>query len=124
MEQREIMEQVNKMLSDNPAKIIKIRDAFDEMFEGRNIGSAQAISDREYERIRYIFRDIDVPLSWCTNKAAVYQLYKAVKTAAASTARLRNLQDLRRRDFSAVSSTKLNSACYSCQLCVCEPAMY
>ncbi|EOS81217.1 hypothetical protein C817_00874 [Dorea sp. 5-2] len=78
MEQREIMEQVNKMLSDNPAKIIKIRDAFDEMFEGRNIGSAQAISDREYERIRYIFRDIDVPLSWCTNKAAVYQLYKAV----------------------------------------------
>ena len=59
MEQREIMEQVNKMLSDNPAKIIKI-------------------SDREYERIRYIFRDIDVPLSWCTNKAAVYQLYKAV----------------------------------------------
>lgn len=78
MEQREFMEQVNKMLADYPGKIIKIRDTFDEIFEGRNIGGVQAISDREYERIRYIFRDIDVPLSWCTDKAAVYQLYKAV----------------------------------------------
>lgn len=78
MEQKEFMEQVNKMLTDNPGKIIKIRDTFDEVFEGRNINSVQAISDSEYERIRYIFRDIDVPLILCTDKSTVYQLYKAV----------------------------------------------
>lgn len=78
MEQREIMEQVGKLLSDNPAKFIKIRDTFNDMFEGRTLNNAQAISDREYERLRDRFRDIDVPLSWCISKAEVYHLYKAV----------------------------------------------
>lgn len=79
MEQREIMEQVQKLVSDNPAKFIKIRDAFDAVFEDRTLGSANAISDREFERIRDKFRDIDVPLSWCINKDSVYQLQKAVR---------------------------------------------
>lgn len=78
MEQKEIMEQVGKLLSDNPAKFIKIRDIFDEMFEGRLLKSAQAISDREYEHLREKFRDIDVPLSWCTSKEEVFHLYKSV----------------------------------------------
>ena len=78
MEQRELMEQINRLTTDNPAKFIRIRDAFDEMFEGRNINGANAISDREYERLRSRFRDDDIPLSLCTSRETVYQLYKAV----------------------------------------------
>ncbi|MEZ3487976.1 MAG: hypothetical protein K1W22_15705 [Lachnospiraceae bacterium] len=78
MDQKEIMEQINKLTIDNPAKFIKIRDAFDDMFDGRNINSVQAISDREYERLRGRFRDDDIPLSLCTSKETIYQLYKAV----------------------------------------------
>lgn len=78
MEQKELTEQIGKLLSDNPAKFIKIRDIFDEMFSGRKLSGTQSISDREYERLRERFRDIDVPLSWCTSKEIVYQLYKAV----------------------------------------------
>jgi hypothetical protein len=96
METRELTEQVGKMLTDNPGKIIQVRDAFDEMFGGRNIGSAQAITDREYERLRYQFRDFDVPLSWCTDKDTIYQLYKAVNQR-------------RNRDKSVYSSTKKSS---------------
>lgn len=79
MQTNEITNQVVKMLTDNPAKIIKIRDSFEEIFEGHDINSAQAITDREFERIRYKFREIDVPFSWCTDKDAVYQLHKAIE---------------------------------------------
>ena len=79
MEQRELMEQVQKLTNDNPAKFIKIRDIFDDVFEDRAIGSANAISDREFEKIRYKFRDIDVPLSWCVSKESIYQLLRAVR---------------------------------------------
>lgn len=78
MDQRELMEQVQTLVSDNPAKFIKIRDAFDDIFEDRVFKNAESISDREFERIRYKFRDIDVPLSWCINKEAIYQLQKAI----------------------------------------------
>ena len=78
MDQKELLEQINRLTIDNPAKFIKIRDAFDEMFEGRNINSVQAISDREYEKLRGRFSDNDIPLSLCMNKETVYQLYKAV----------------------------------------------
>lgn len=78
MEKKEFMEQVEKLISDNPGKFIKIRGIFDDIFAGRTLGSATDISDREFDRIRYRFRDIDVPLSWCVNKEAVYQLQKAV----------------------------------------------
>ena len=72
-------EQVGKLLSDNPAKYIKIRGILDEMFEGRTLEGSKDISDREFERLRYRFRDIDVPLSFCVDKEAAYQLQKAVK---------------------------------------------
>lgn len=78
MDQKEFMEQVGKLISENPAKFIKIRAALEDVFGERAIESAKAISDREFERLRYKFRDIDVPLSWCVNKEAVYQLQKAV----------------------------------------------
>lgn len=78
MDQKECMEQVGKLISDNPAKFIKIRAALDDVFGERSIDGAKAITDREFERIRYKFRDIDIPLSWCVNKEAVYQLKKAV----------------------------------------------
>lgn len=78
MDQREMTQQISKLLSDNPAKFIKIRDTFDEMFEGRTLNGTQSISDLEYKRLRDKFRDIDVPLSWCTSKETVCQLYKAV----------------------------------------------
>lgn len=78
MEQRELMEEVQKLVSDNPAKFIKIRDVFDDIFENRTLGSANAISDREFEKIRDKFRSIDVPLSWCISKESIYQLHKAV----------------------------------------------
>ena len=78
MDQREIMEQVQKLRSDNPARFIKIRDIFDAVFNDRTIGSEKAISDREFEQIREKFRGIDAPLSWCIDKETVYQLYKAV----------------------------------------------
>lgn len=78
MESREFIEQVGKLISDNPAKFIKIRSAFDDMFADRKIDSSKAISDREFARLRDKFRDIDIPFSWCTDKEAVYQLYKAV----------------------------------------------
>lgn len=79
MDQKECMEQVGKLISDNPAKFIKIRAVLDGIFGDRKLESAKAISDREFERTRDRFRDIDVPLSWCINKEALYQLYKAVK---------------------------------------------
>ncbi len=79
MDQKEMNEQVGKMLSDNPAKFIKIRGVLDDMFEGRTLEGSKDISDREFERLRYRFRDIDVPLSLCVNKEAVYQLQKAVR---------------------------------------------
>ena len=37
MDQKELLEQINKTLTDNPGKIIKVRDTFDEMFAGRSI---------------------------------------------------------------------------------------
>lgn len=78
MEKKEFTEQVGKLIVDNPAKFIKIRDILDEMFGGRSIGSVDAISDREYERLRDRFRDVDVPFSWCSSKESVYQLYKVI----------------------------------------------
>lgn len=78
MEQREFMDQIRKLHSENPGKFIKIRDAFDDIFEGKELSSAKLISDREFERIRYKFQDIDVPFSWCSTKEAVCQLQKAV----------------------------------------------
>ncbi len=78
MDQKELLEQINKTLTDNPGKIIKVRDTFDEMFAGRSINSAQAIGDKEYERIRSHFRDMGLPLSWCTDKTTLFQLYKAI----------------------------------------------
>lgn len=79
MDQNEMNEQVGKMLSDNPARFIKIRGVLDDMFEGRTLGGSKDISDREFERLRYKFRDIDVPLSFCVDKETVYQLQKAVR---------------------------------------------
>lgn len=78
MEQKEFMEQIGKLISDNPAKFIKIRAAFDEVLGDRNLDSAKAISDREFERLRDKFQEIDVPFIWCNTKEAVYQLRKAV----------------------------------------------
>lgn len=85
MDQKEMNEQVGKMLSDNPAKFIKIRQVLDDMFEGRTLEGSKDISDREFERLRYRFRDIDVPLSMCVNKEAAYQLQKAVKSHRAQS---------------------------------------
>lgn len=79
MEQKEAMELVGKLITDNPAKFIKIRGCLDEIFAGRTLESSKAISDREFEKIRDKFREIDVPLVWCVNKDAVYQLQKAVR---------------------------------------------
>lgn len=79
MEQREIMEQISRLHSENPGKFIKIRDIFEDVLGERDLGSAQDMSDREYERIRYRFRYVDVPLSWCATKDATYQLHKAIQ---------------------------------------------
>lgn len=79
MEQREFMDEIRKLHTDNPGKFIKIRDVFDEILGEKEIGSVQLISDRQFERIRSRFQDIDVPFSWCTSKEAVYQLQKAVR---------------------------------------------
>lgn len=78
MEHKEFIEQVGKLISDNPAKFIKLRYIFDEIIGDRTLDSSKALSDREFDRLRDRFRDIDVPFSWCTDKQAVYQLYKAV----------------------------------------------
>ena len=78
MESKEFTEQVGKLISENPAKFIKIRSIFDNLLAGRTLDSSKAISDRECERLRDRFRDIDVPLSWCASKEDVYQLQKAV----------------------------------------------
>lgn len=91
MDQKECMEQVGKLISDNPAKFIKIRAVFDNIFGDRKLESAKDISDREFERIRDRFRDIDVPLSWCVNKEAVYQLQKEVKHRREESRRRENL---------------------------------
>ena len=53
MDQKEMNEQVGKMLSENPAKFIKIRGILDDMFEGRTLEGSKDISDREFERLRY-----------------------------------------------------------------------
>ena len=45
MDQKEMTTQIGKLLSDNPAKFIKIRDTFDEMFEGRTLNGAQSLSE-------------------------------------------------------------------------------
>ncbi len=87
MEQREITEQVSKLLSDNPAKFIKIRDTFDNIFGERELTDAQSISDREFGRIQDRFRDNDIPFSLCISKEAVYQLYKAVSRQRARSRR-------------------------------------
>lgn len=87
MEQKELIEQIRKLYSENPGKFIKIRDAFDDIFEGRELGNAQLISDREFERLRYKFQDIDVPFSWCATKEAVYQLQKAVLSCRSQRSR-------------------------------------
>lgn len=78
MEQKDFMEQVGKLISDNPAKFIKIRAILDQFFGDRKLDSANAITDREFEKIRDRFSEIDVPLIWCVNKDAVYQLQKSV----------------------------------------------
>lgn len=87
MEQREITEQIRKLHSDNPAKFIKIRDAFEDIFDGRELGSVQLISDREFERIRSRFQDIDVPFSWCSTKDEVVKLQKAVLSCRSQRSR-------------------------------------
>ncbi len=78
MDKKEAMEQVGKLISDNPAKFIKIRAAFDDIFGERVLESGISISDREFDKLRDRFREIDVPFSWCSSKDAVYQLQKAV----------------------------------------------
>lgn len=78
MEPKEFIEQTGKLISDNPAKFIKIRATFDDILGGRKLDSPKAISDREFERLRDRFRDIDVPFSWCASKEDIYQLQKAV----------------------------------------------
>lgn len=78
MESKGFVEQVGKLITDNPAKFIKIRSIFDNILAGRTLDSSKAISDREFERLRDRFRDIDVPLSWCASKEDIYQLQKAV----------------------------------------------
>lgn len=79
MNQKEATEQVQKLVLDNPAKFIKIRDIFDDVFEDRALGSANAINDYEFKKIRGRFQDIDVPFSWCIDKESIYQLHKAVR---------------------------------------------
>lgn len=59
MEKKEFTEQVMKLITDNPAKFIKIRDTFEEMFGNRDISKPEAISDQEYKRLRLRFQDID-----------------------------------------------------------------
>lgn len=78
MDAKEFIEQTGKLISDNPAKFIKIRSTFDNILGDRKLDSSKAISDREFEKLRDKFRDIDVPLSWCASKEDIYQLYKAV----------------------------------------------
>lgn len=78
MEKREIMEQVSAMYSDNPAKFIKIRDILEDVFEGRELNSAQDMSDLEFGRLCARFRDIDVPFNLCKSKESVCQLQKAI----------------------------------------------
>ena len=78
MESKEFIEQTGKLISDNPAKFIKIRATFDNILGDRTLDSSKAISDREFEKLRDKFRDIDVPLSWCASKEDIYQLHKAV----------------------------------------------
>lgn len=78
MEKKEIMEQVSRIHSDNPAKFIKIRDTLEDVFGGQELNRAQDMTDLEFERIRARFRDIDVPLNLCITKEAVCQLQKVV----------------------------------------------
>ncbi|HCT93075.1 MAG TPA: hypothetical protein DF613_17075 [Lachnospiraceae bacterium] len=78
MVNREYLDRVTKLTADNPTKYIKIRDIFEEVFEGREPGSANDISDIKYKRICARFQDIDVPFSWCCSKEEVYQLCKAI----------------------------------------------
>lgn len=98
MDNKEFIEQVGKLISDNPAKFIKIRSLFDDVFADRKIDSSKAISDREFARLRDRFRDIDVPFSWCTDKEAVYQLYKAVS--------YHRTQARKRDDYTVKKNTK------------------
>ncbi|MCI8591151.1 MAG: hypothetical protein HFI88_02135 [Lachnospiraceae bacterium] len=78
MVSREYWDRVTKLTADNPTKYIKIRDIFEEVFDGREPGSAIDISDIKYKRICARFEDIDVPFSWCCSKEEVYQLYQAI----------------------------------------------
>lgn len=96
MEQREIMEQVGKLHSENPAKFIKIRDIIDDIFGGRELSGANAISDREFDRLRGRFQEIDVPFSWCSTKESVYQLQKTVRNYRARD---------KREDYSTVKKS-------------------
>ena len=78
MEKKEMTEQITKLMTDNPAKFIKIRDIFEDMFGSRDVSKPEAIGDQEYKRLRYRFQDIDVPFSWCDTKDTVCQLYMAI----------------------------------------------
>lgn len=90
MGQNEIMEQVGKLHADNPAKFIKIRDIFDDIFGDRKMNNALAISDFEFQKVQRRFREIDLPFSWCISKEAVYQLQKAVSYHRAPSRDRRN----------------------------------
>ncbi len=96
MEQKEFMEQIRKLYSENPGKFIKIRDAFDDIFDGRELSSAQIISDREFERLRYKFQDIDVPFSWCATKETVCQLQKAVLSCRSQRSRYNEQPEIKK----------------------------
>ena len=84
MDQKEMNEQVGKLLSDNPAKYIKIRGILDEMFEGRTLEGSKDISDREFERLRGKFRDIDVPLSFASIRKRLISCKRQSDTTALS----------------------------------------
>ena len=96
MEQREFMDQIRKLHGDNPGRFIKIRDAFDEILGEKEISSVQLISDRQFERIRYKFQEIDVPFSWYSTKESVYQLQKAVRNYRSQNSRYDEEPEVRR----------------------------
>ena len=78
MEQKEMMEQIRKLHSEDPGKFIKIRDILEDVVGDKELSGAQAISDLQFGRIRSRFQDADVPFSWCTTKETVCQLQKAI----------------------------------------------
>ena len=99
MEKKEFTEQVMKLITDNPAKFIKIRDTFEEMFGNRDISKPEAISDQEYKRLRLRFQDIDVPFSWCTEADMTMMIIHS-----------RNLQNPRKKVCSVCSDKRIKTA--------------